>query len=94
MVSTVLSTITGFFIFGNIIPNIIYSTFGKFILPPLTIQYDITSLLISLVVVAALMTGVTVFFCSRALKQQPAVLMRPVPPKNGQRILLEKIGYW
>mgnify|MGYP000844607220 FL=1 len=91
--STVLGTITGFFIFGNIIPNIIYSTFGKFILPPLTIQYDITSLLISLVVVAALMTGVTVFFCSRALKQQPAVLMRPVPPKNGQRILLEKIGF-
>lgn len=49
--------------------------------------------MISLVVVAALMTGVTVFFCSRALKQQPAVLMRPVPPKNGQRILLEKIGF-
>ncbi len=39
------------------------------------------------------MTGVTVFFCNKALKQYPAILMRPVPPQNGQRILLEKIGF-
>jgi putative ABC transport system permease protein len=39
------------------------------------------------------MTGVTVFFCNKALKQHPAILMRPVPPQNGQRILLEKIGF-
>ena len=91
--STVLGTIIGFFIFGNIIPNIIYSTFNKFILPPLIIQHDIISLLIALAVVITLMTGVTIFFCSKALKHQPAVLMRPVPPKNGQRILLEKIRF-
>ncbi|AYD40911.1 ABC transporter permease [Clostridium fermenticellae] len=91
--STVLGTIAGFFIFGNIIPNIVYSTFSKFILPQLTIQHDITSLLMVLIVVIALMTSVTVFSCSKALKQKPAILMRPVPPQNGQRILLEKIGF-
>ncbi|MHC6179652.1 FtsX-like permease family protein [Clostridium sp. JNZ X4-2] len=91
--STVLGTIAGFFIFGNIIPNIIYSTFNEFILPPLIIQHNITNLLLSLAVVIALMTAVTIFFCSKALKQEPAALMQPVPPQNGQRILLEKISF-
>jgi putative ABC transport system permease protein len=91
--ATILGTITGFFIFTNVIPNIIYSTLNKFILPPLSIKYDIISLLVVLAVITALMTGVTVFFCNKALKQHPAILMRPVPPQNGQRILLEKIGF-
>lgn len=91
--STVLGTIAGFLIFGSIIPNIIYSTFNKFILPPLVIQHNMATLLLALAVIISLMTAVTVFFCSKTLKHQPAILMRSVPPQNGQRILFEKIGF-
>ena len=40
-----------------------------------------------------LMTLVTIVSCNVELRQQPAALMRPVPPKKGQKILLERIGF-
>lgn len=91
--ATVLGAITGFFAGSRIIPDIIFSTFSKFILPPLIINYDIISLLLVLAVSIALMTGVTLLFCRGELKQNPAALMRPVPPKHGQRIFLERIKF-
>lgn len=91
--ATVLGSITGFYIGSSVIPNIIYAAFNQFILPPLVIQYDVISLLLISAVAVALMTGVTVFFCNMELKQKPAALLRPVPPKGGQTILLEKIGF-
>jgi putative ABC transport system permease protein len=77
---------------SSVIPEIIYATFNKFLLPPLIIQYDLLSLLFIIVVTVVLMIGVTVYFCHMELKQQPSVLLRPVSPKHGQKILLEKIG--
>lgn len=91
--ATVFGAITGFFIGSKIIPNIIFTTFNKFILPPLVINYDIISLLLVLAVAITLMTVVTLFFCNSELNQNPAALMRPVPPKEGQKILLERIGF-
>lgn len=91
--ATVLGTITGFYIGSSVIPHIIYAAFNQFILPPLVIQYDMLSLLLISAVAITLMTGVTVFFCNMELKQKPAALLRPVPPKGGQTILLEKIGF-
>lgn len=91
--ATVLGAVTGFFSGSRIIPNIIFSTFSKFILPPMVINYDIISLLFILIVSTALMTGVTLLFCRGELKQNPAALMRPIPPKHGQRILLERVRF-
>lgn len=91
--ATVLGAVTGFFSGSRIIPNIIFSTFSKFILPPMVINYDIISLLFILIVSTALMTGVTLLFCRGELNQNPAALMRPIPPKHGQRILLERVRF-
>ncbi|HBM80739.1 MAG TPA: peptide ABC transporter permease, partial [Clostridiaceae bacterium] len=90
--ATVLGTITGFFAGCTIIPKIIYTCF-QYILPPLIIRYNIAELLVILTAAVALMSFVTVLFCNRELKQKPAALMRPVPPKTGQSIMLEKVGF-
>jgi putative ABC transport system permease protein len=39
------------------------------------------------------MIFVTIVTCNKELKQKPAALMRPVPPKHGQQIFLEKITF-
>ena len=83
--------VAGFFVGCGIIPPLIYSNF-QYILPPLVILYDMTTFSLILAVTIILMTLVTVISCYEELKQRPAQLMRPVPPKKGQTILLEKIG--
>ena len=37
--------------------------------------------------------GATIIVTVKELKQMPAVLMRPKPPKNGKRIFLERIKF-
>jgi putative ABC transport system permease protein len=39
------------------------------------------------------MIFVTIVTCNKELKQKPAALIRPVPPKHGQQIFLEKITF-
>lgn len=89
--ATVLGTVGGFYLGCMVIPKIVYLCF-PFALPPLILSYDIVTLLLILLGASALMIAVTVISCSRELKEKPAELMRPVPPKNGQTILLERIG--
>ncbi|MBE6081117.1 MAG: FtsX-like permease family protein [Tissierellaceae bacterium] len=89
-----LGATVGFFAGCRIIPPLIYSNFSNFKsnLPPLIIQYDMMTFLLILTITLALMALVTIISCNKELKQNPATLMRPVPPKNGQTIFLEKIG--
>ncbi len=91
--ATVLGAVIGFYVGSWILPGIVYGTFSMFILPPMILQYNIPSLIIMLLGAVLLMTAVTIFFCNMELKQKPADLLRPVPPKNGQKILLERIGF-
>lgn len=91
--ATIIGSVAGFFIGCSVIPRIIYTTFSQFILPPLTLRYDVMGLLLILAVFVALMSFVTWFFCNVELKQEPAALMRPVPPKHGQAIVLERVHF-
>lgn len=87
-----IGVITGFFVGCRIIPPILYANF-TFSLPTLVYQYDISSLTFMLAVTLTVMTVVTIFACNKELKHKPATLLRPVPPKNGKTILLEKVGF-
>ena len=40
-----------------------------------------------------LMSAVTIFFCALELRQIPARLLRPIPPKKGKKILAEQIPF-
>lgn len=86
-----LGGVIGFFVGCRFIPPLIYNNF-TFRLPPLVIEYNMITFGIILAVTFALMTAITVIACHRELKQKPAALMRPLPPKHGQKILLERIG--
>ncbi|MDD3224348.1 MAG: FtsX-like permease family protein [Clostridium sp.] len=90
--ATALGVIIGFFVGATIIPKVIYSAF-KLLFPPLIISYNISSFLMILCVALVFMAAVTVYFCNKELKQNPATLMRPVPPKSGKTIFLEKVGF-
>ena len=90
--ATTLGTVVGFFAGCIIIPPLIYSNF-QFVLPELILQYDVTVFILILATALTLMTIVTLVACYRELQHHPSVLMRPIPPKNGQKILLERIGF-
>lgn len=89
--ATAIGVILGYFIGCNIIPGIIYTCF-EFILPPLVILYDMVSFSVILIIALVLMASVTIICCNKELKHRPATLLRPVPPKKGQTILLERVG--
>ncbi len=86
-----LGAITGFFAGCRIIPPLIYLTF-KFNLPELVVEYNIFTFSIIMLVTIILMSFVTIVGCNQELKQKPAALLRPIPPKHGQKIFLERIG--
>ncbi|MFT4145565.1 MAG: FtsX-like permease family protein [Mobilitalea sp.] len=90
--ATTLGAVIGFFVGCIIIPPLIYSNF-QFVLPELILQYDGTVFILILATALTLMTIVTLVACHRELRHYPSVLMRPIPPKNGQKILLERIGF-
>ena len=90
--ATILGTAAGYMTGCTVIPKIIYACFPYY-LPPLRIQYDVPGFLLVVAAAALLMSAVTVFFCRRELVQQPAALLRPVPPKSGKTILFERIGF-
>lgn len=59
------------------------------VLTPLSPLYSIMATL-----VAVLCTSAATFFaCINEMKEQPSVLMRPVAPKGGRRVLLERIPF-
>lgn len=92
--STVVGIISGYFLGILNIPKIIYSVYNNnYILPNFVLDYNITMFITITTIVLALMIGVTIFVCHSELKSKPANLLRPVAPKNGKKILLERIKF-
>jgi putative ABC transport system permease protein len=87
-----IGAVIGFFIGCRIFPPLIYANF-TFILPPLALEYNMITFGIIFAITFILMSLVTLVACRRELKQKPASLMRPLPPKHGQQIFLEKITF-
>ena len=76
------------------LPAIVFIIFGvMYYLPGYVFTFDV---LYGLLGPAVFFIGVgfaTWYACRRALKQRPAILMRPKAPKAGSRVFLEKIGF-
>jgi putative ABC transport system permease protein len=87
-----IGAVIGFFIGCRVIPPLIWENF-VFIFPPLVLQYNFIVFGLILAVTFTLMSTVTIIACNRELKQVPASLLRPLPPKRGQQIFLEKISF-
>ena len=59
------------------------------------IRYEFKFAMIAAGAATVCTVGATIFSCYRALAETPASLMRPPAPKEGKRILLERIPlFW
>ena len=92
--ASIIGILGGFFLGSSLIPYIIYSTYqSSYILPDLIISYELITLILITLVTLTLMFLVTYRAVRQELKEKPANLLRPVPIKKGQTILLEKISF-
>lgn len=92
--ATLSGSILGFLAGGKIFPYIIITTYKLMytslpkVIMPINWYYAVMA-----TVLAVLCTTFAAFAsCTRELKEPPASLMRPVAPKAGKRILLERVG--
>ena len=93
--ATLFGSIIGVFCGGKIFPYIVITTY-KLMYPclpevvmPIHKYYSVMAILIAVCCTLA----ATLVACTRSFKEQPAALMRPAAPKEGKRILLERVGF-
>ncbi|CEK29775.1 membrane protein [[Clostridium] sordellii] len=87
-------------IIGNIIgltvfPTIIYDAYATmtYKLPKVSLQFDLYLVLISTLIAILTTTLAAIYSCYKELKEVPSTLMRPKAPKEGKRIILERITF-
>lgn len=84
----------GAYFIGMGITQLIYSVFSySYVMPPISPETAIVFYIISLTVIIVgtlLATGVTGI---NMMKESPADLIRPKPPKTGEKVILEKIPW-
>lgn len=92
--ATIGGAVLGYFIGTIFLPQIVYNCFS-INFPEISYHFNLVLFIGSIIVACMLMIGVTVAACKKELKQRPAYLLRPVPPKSGKKIFLENInGIW
>ena len=92
--ATAGGSVAGILIGEKIIPFVIIKSYGIMyhnVENTLQIHYELKYALLASVAALVCTVGATIFSCVHALAETPASLMRPPTPKEGKRILLERI---
>ncbi len=92
--ATIGGSVLGVAIGEKILPYIIiyaYSILYRH-LPEIIVPYDWTYAVMASGAAILCTTFAAFFACYKELRAQPAILMRPPTPKNGRRVLMERIG--
>ena len=96
--ATVGGSILGILIGEKILPLVIINGYGimyKGMMNNIQIRYELKFAMIAAGAATVCTVGASIFSCYRALAETPASLMRPPAPKEGKRILLERIPlFW
>lgn len=90
VVGGVIGMTVGFYLLPNIV-WILYSAI--YTMPEFYALYQVGVGVKGIGLAFLCIGGATILVAWKELKQMPAVLMRPKPPKNGKKILLERIGF-
>src|SRR5699024_10936944 len=78
----------------TVIPRVLYNVYtNAFILPNLKTYANIPVCIPIIEVCLLTMSLVTIYAVNRNFKYAPATLLRPVSPKSGRKVLLEKINF-
>ena len=92
--ATIAGCIAGVLIGQKLFPSVIIIAYGMmYNLPELCMPYDWSLGAIAAVVCAAAVIVTVYFSCRAELREQPAQLMRPKPPKSGKRVFIERIPF-
>ena len=94
--ATVGGSIVGTLIGEKIIPYIVINGYGIMyhnMASQLYMKYELKFALMASAASVVCTLGATIFSCCKSLAESPASLMRPPAPKEGKRILLERIPF-
>ena len=94
MLASIVGGLIGMFIGLKLLPNIVWTMYTLLYYLPsfeakLKIGYGIVGIIIAFICIG----GATFIVSYKELKNMPAVLMRPKAPKNGKRVILEKVTF-
>ena len=90
IVGTALGLVAGY----NIFPAVIFDAYGSmYSLPPVKITYYLSYALISIAIALLCTIGPAAWATHTSLRENPAAMMRPKAPKNGKRVLLERLTF-
>lgn len=98
MIYVLLATLIGIFIGLSIgyslVPRILYMVYNSaFIIPELNTYVNIPVCITIIEVCILTMVIVTIYTVNKCFKEAPAILLRPLSPKGGHKVLLEKIKF-
>ena len=94
LAASIPGALIGLVIGFNTLPSIIYQCYKTMYNQPYLISPFRWDYAVGCTVVSCLCTGLSALYASRLeLVSCPAQLMRPKPPKNGKRILLERAAF-
>ena len=93
--ATVTGSVVGVLFGEKVFPYIIITAYGIMYehIPNVVIPYDIYYALLASAAALACTLLATIFSCYRELREQSAELMRPPAPKQGKRVLLERVPF-
>lgn len=90
----IIGGIFGMMIGFNILPRIVWSLYSIiYKMPNFYVSYYLDTGLMGTAIAFICIGGATLFVAYKELKQMPSTLMRPKPPKNGKKIILEKCSF-
>ncbi|WP_051993198.1 ABC transporter permease [Clostridium sartagoforme] len=89
-----LGSIMGLVIGLTVFPIVIFDAYGiMYTLPKVELEFNIL-IAISITLISVLVTTISSFLaCYKELLETPSTLMRPKAPKDGKRILIERIDF-
>lgn len=90
--ATSLGAVLGYFIGTIILPQLVFNCF-PLNFPDISYVFRPLLFIVSLAISLVLMSWVTTSSAEKVLKQKPAYLLRPEPPKKGRTVLLEKVHF-
>ena len=90
--ATLLGVVSGYFIGGSLLPGFVFECF-PLSLKGIEFSFDKKMFFGSMIVALVVMSLVTIISCMKELIHMPSYLMRPVPPKSGRKLLLERVGF-
>ena len=93
-IASILGGILGVFIGSLLFPTVIYNAWAiMYVMPSVKLIFDWKLALLAIIIATLITTLAALISCYKELVATPSVLMRPLPPKNGKRIFLEKVTF-